>query len=142
MANQNEGNLLNMFTYNLHPCYWNTLLSDLIDAYGENSEHFLQLVPIVKIQNVLFHQVPITAGCTDVKFCLTLIHMSSSRNRTPGLLILSPMPYPLCQMLPNMTQNCISVFMSCLASKCIRCHILSISHIVSSETKGSNWLLF
>ena len=34
----------------------------------------------------------------------TLLHMASTANWTPGLLILSPMPYPLGHMLPNIKQ--------------------------------------
>ena len=33
--------------------------------------------------------------------CPTLLHMASTENRTPGLLILSPTPYPLSHMIPH-----------------------------------------
>ena len=40
--------------------------------------------------------------------CLTLLHMTTSGNRTPGLWILSPMPYPLGHMLPSPVWHTIS----------------------------------
>ena len=50
------------------------------------------------------HQVPITAGWTEevwsTKFAPTLLHITSTGNQTPDLLILSPTPYPLGHMLP------------------------------------------
>ena len=49
--------------------------------------------------------------------CPTLLHMTNDENRTPGLFILSPMPYPLGHMLPHgesascsFTSNIIRVF--------------------------------
>ena len=36
-----------------------------------------------------------------IQSCLTLLHMPSTGNRTPDLLILSPTPYPLGHMLPS-----------------------------------------
>ena len=49
--------------HNLHPWYWNSLLYGLISS-GENSAHFLQLLPFT-ILHSSFHQVPITAGWTE-----------------------------------------------------------------------------
>ena len=49
--------------HNLHPWYWNSLLHGLISS-GENSAHFLQLLPFT-ILHCWFHQVPITAGWTE-----------------------------------------------------------------------------
>ena len=37
-------------------------------------------------------------GSVEYEVCLTLLHMASTGNRTPDLLILSPMPYPLGHM--------------------------------------------
>ena len=51
--------------HNLHPLYWNSLLYGLISS-GENSAHFLQLLPFT-ILNCSFHQVPITAGWTELE---------------------------------------------------------------------------
>ena len=52
------------------------------------------------------HQVPNMAGWTQAVWqcdwgnvCPTLLHMASTGNRTSDLLILSPMPYPLGDML-------------------------------------------
>ena len=39
-------------------------------------------------------------GSMELEVCLTLLHITSSGNRTPDLLILRPMPYPLVHMLP------------------------------------------
>ena len=39
-------------------------------------------------------------GSVEYEVCPTLLHMASTGNRTLGLLILSPMPYPLGHMLP------------------------------------------
>ena len=36
----------------------------------------------------------------EYEVCPTLLHMASTGSRTPDLLILSPMPYPLGHMLP------------------------------------------
>ena len=49
--------------HNLHPWYWNSLLYCLISC-GENSVHFLQLMPFT-VLHVSFHQIPITAGWTE-----------------------------------------------------------------------------
>ena len=64
---------------------------------------FTSLLVHSSLQLLIFgsgHQVPITAGwvnrgIVEYKVCLTLLHMASTGNRTPDLLILSPMPYPL-----------------------------------------------
>ena len=51
--------------HNLHPRYWNSLLYSLISS-GENSAHFLQLMPFTcTILQLSFHQVPITAGWAE-----------------------------------------------------------------------------
>ena len=39
-------------------------------------------------------------GSVEYEVCPTLLHMASTGNRTPDLLILSPTPYPLGHMLP------------------------------------------
>ena len=51
------------------------------------------------------YQVPIVAGwrgSVEYEVCLTLLHITSTGNRTPDLdfLILSPTPYPLDHVLP------------------------------------------
>ena len=38
-------------------------------------------------------------GSVEYEVCSTLLHMASTGNRTPDLLILSPTPYPLGHML-------------------------------------------
>ena len=38
-------------------------------------------------------------GSVEYEVCLTLLHMASTGNQTPDLLILSPMPYPLGHMV-------------------------------------------
>ena len=44
-------------------------------------------------------------GSVEYKVCSTLLHMTSTGNRTKDLLILSPMPYPLGHMLPYQQIN-------------------------------------
>ena len=54
------------------------------------------------------HQVPIIVGWTassECKVCLTLLHMASTGNRTPDLVILSPTPNPLGHMLTYPVQD-------------------------------------
>ena len=80
--------------HNLHPWYWNALLYGLISS-GENSAYFLQLMPFT-ILPFLFHQAAITAGSMEWEVCPTLLHMTSSGNRTLDLLILSPTHFCLC----------------------------------------------
>ena len=41
----------------------------------------------------------VNQGSVEDKICLTFLHMASNGNRTPDLLILSPMPYPLGHMI-------------------------------------------
>ena len=97
--------------HNLHRWYWNSLslLYGLISSH-EKSAHFLQLMPFTILQ-LPFHQVPTTAGWTEAvwnEICPTLLHMTSSGNRTLDLLILSPVPYPLghiLQSLPMMVSH-------------------------------------
>ena len=51
--------------HNLHSWYWNSLLYDLISS-GENSAHFLQLMPFTILHSPFyFHQILITAGWTE-----------------------------------------------------------------------------
>ena len=45
------------------------------------------------------HYSWVDRGSVEYEVCLTLLHMASTGNRTPNLLILSPMPYPLGHML-------------------------------------------
>ena len=40
-------------------------------------------------------------GSVEYEVCPTLLHMASLGNQTPDLLVLSPMPYPLGHMLPQ-----------------------------------------
>ena len=40
-------------------------------------------------------------GSVEYEVCQTLLHTASTGNQTPGLLILSPIPYPLGHMLPQ-----------------------------------------
>ena len=42
-------------------------------------------------------------GSVEYEVCPTLLHMASTRNRTPDLLILSPTTYPLGHMLHTFT---------------------------------------
>ena len=42
----------------------------------------------------------VDGGSVEFEVCQTLRHMASNGNRTPDLLILSPMLYPLGHMLP------------------------------------------
>ena len=42
-------------------------------------------------------------GSVEYEVCPTLLHMASTGNRTPDLLILSPTPYPLGHVLPILT---------------------------------------
>ena len=63
--------------HNLHQWYWNSLLYGQISS-GENSKHFLQLMPFTII-HFSFHQVPITGGWTEAVWeaCQTPLHMAS-----------------------------------------------------------------
>ena len=46
-------------------------------------------------------------GSVEYEVCPTLLHMASTGNRTPDLLILSPTPYPLGHVLPQViTRTC------------------------------------
>ena len=44
-------------------------------------------------------------GSVEYEVCLTLLHMTSTGNRTPDLLILNPTPYPFGYMLPQYTET-------------------------------------
>ena len=44
-------------------------------------------------------------GSVEYEVCPTLLHVASTGKRTPDLLILSPMPYPLGHMLPTDLQH-------------------------------------
>ena len=46
------------------------------------------------------HYSWVDRGSVEYEVRLTLLHMASTGNRTPDLLILSPMPYPLGHVLP------------------------------------------
>ena len=48
------------------------------------------------------HYGYVNQGSLEYEVCPTLLHMASTENRTPDLLILSPMPYPFGCMLPSM----------------------------------------
>ena len=39
-------------------------------------------------------------GSVEYQVFLTLVHMTSTENRAPDLLILSPVPYPVGHLLP------------------------------------------
>ena len=101
----------------LHPWYCNSLLYSIISS-RENSAHFLQLTPFTILQ-FSFHQVPITARWTEAVWnekCAR--HMTSSGNRIPDLLILSPTPYPQGHMLPKCTElfaRLVSKRLTCLS---------------------------
>ena len=47
------------------------------------------------------HHCWVGRGSMEQEVCPTLLHMTSSGNRTPNLLILSPTPYPLGHMFPQ-----------------------------------------
>ena len=72
---------------------------------GENSAHFLQLMPFTFFQ--FFgppgtHHCWVGRGSMEWEVCPTLVHMmTSNRNQTPDFLILSPRPYPFGHMLPS-----------------------------------------
>ena len=86
--------------YNLHPWYCNSLLYRLISS-GENSAHFLQLMPFTIFQFFVppgTHHCWVGRGSMEWEVCLTLLLMTSTGNRTPDLLILSLMPYSLGHM--------------------------------------------
>ena len=56
----------------------------------------------------------IPPGSMEWEVCLTLLHMSSNGNRTPGILILSAMLYPPGHMLPYPdSSTSITFFFSC-----------------------------
>ena len=78
-----------------------TLSYSLISS-GENSAHFLQLMPFTILQ-FTFHQ-SVTSGThhcwvgrdsVEWEVSPTLLHKTSSGNQTQDLLILSPTAYPL-----------------------------------------------
>ena len=50
-------------------------------------------------------------GSVVYEVCPTLLHMASTGNRTPDLLILSPTPYPLGHMLPQCSETQISLML-------------------------------
>ena len=51
------------------------------------------------------HYSWVDRGSVEYKICPTLLHMASTGNRTPDLLILSPTPYPLGHMLPSISRG-------------------------------------
>ena len=60
--------------YNLHPWYWNSLL------YGENSVHFLQLMPFTIFQFFVppgTHYCWVSRGSMEWEVCPTLLHMAT-----------------------------------------------------------------
>ena len=48
-------------------------------------------------------------GSVEYEVCSILLHMASTGNRTPDLLILSPMPYPLGHALPSNTNMILGI---------------------------------
>ena len=75
---------------------------------------FQQLDQITTIQDFLFYQVPITAGRTEAAYYEKLLRITGSGNRTPDLLILSPLLYPLDYMLPTSQRNAINTLLEFL----------------------------
>ena len=81
--------------YNVYPWYCNSLLCSLIYS-GENSGHFLQLIPFTIFH--LFvppgtHYCWVGRGSMEWEVCLTLQQMTSSGNQTSDLLFLSNLKY-------------------------------------------------
>ena len=73
--------------YNLHPWYWKSFSNGFIFA-GDNSAHFLQLMPFTIFQFFIppgIHYCWVARGSIEWEVCLTLLHMTSSWNRTPKL---------------------------------------------------------
>ena len=54
------------------------------------------------------HYGLVDQGSVEYEVCLTCLHMTTTRNRTPNLLIFSPMPYPLGHMFRHVIINCCS----------------------------------
>ena len=68
-----------------------------------NYVHFLQLMPFTIFQFFVpsgIHHCWVGRGTMEWEVCPTLLHMTTSGNWTPDLLILHPAPYPLDHMLP------------------------------------------
>ena len=68
--------------HNLHPWYWNSLLHSLISS-GENSAHFLQLMPFT-ILHFSFHQIPITGSHPCLCFLLCFLGGGGGRSGGGG----------------------------------------------------------
>ena len=98
--------LISLWVQQTSQCYtpgiWNSLLHGLISSGGEfsafSAANAIHNSPIFVLPGT--HHCWMGRGSMEWEVCPTLLHMISSGNRTPDLLILSPTPYPLGHKLP------------------------------------------
>ena len=124
--------------YNVHPWYWNSLLYGLIS--GENSAHFLQLMPLIIFQ---FFVPPghcwVGRGSMECEVCPTFLHMISNGKQIPDPLILSSNALPTSPQAPK---SCImnistihddtSLWYGCMVIM-YRCMVLCTHHLSISQ---------
>ena len=85
----------------LVPCVWSADQQVVITDIHVTTHISLQLLIQPWICALDTHYSWVDQVSVEIEVCPTLLHMASTGNRTPDLLILSPMPYPLGHMLKS-----------------------------------------